>query len=110
MAEIQKRDVREFSEGRGDTKLFSELAQINDALREEEVTYVLFKALEQADPPLAKQCYLYAEEALVRRGEYELCLSCLGDVQRRYEIWLGTYKMEQGLMSRRRSGQTPWQC
>ncbi len=98
LAEIQRRDVREFSEGRGDTKLFSELVQINDALKEEEVTYVLFKALEQADPPLAKQCYVYAEEALVRRGEYELCLSCLGDVQQRYEIWLGTYKMEQGFM------------
>ena len=100
LVEIRDRDTREFTEGRGDTKLFSELAQINGALQEEEVTYALFKALEQADPPLAKQCYVYAEELLVRRGEYELCLSCIGDVQQRYKIWLGTYKMEQDRMSR----------
>ena len=35
LVEIRDRDTREFTEGRGDTKLFSELAQINDALQEE---------------------------------------------------------------------------
>jgi tetratricopeptide (TPR) repeat protein len=100
LSDIQKRDTLEFSEGRGDSSLFQELAQLNHALQQREETYALFKAIDRADPRLAKQCYLFAETLLVQHAEYELCLNCLGDVQRRFEILVRSYQFEQGATKR----------
>jgi hypothetical protein len=82
---IRDRDAREFSEGRGFSDLFSEVNSINGYLNQADATYALFKTIYQQDKQLAGQCYYYVQDLLMQKGEYELCLNCLGDPQIRFE-------------------------
>ena len=50
----------------------------------EDATYALFKTVQERDPALAQQCYRTVEDLLVKKGEYALCLACLGDYQARF--------------------------
>ncbi len=85
LVEIRDRDVREFSEGRGYADLFQEVAGINQYLDDGEATLALFKTIQQADKPLARQCFLVVEGLLVQKGEYDLCLGYIGEVQASFE-------------------------
>ena len=96
LLDIRDSNVREFVEGRGDTKLFSELAGINTALGEQDSTYALFIGLEQSDAALARECYRLLEPALVERGEYEVCARYLGNPQTWLDITRRTFEMGQG--------------
>ena len=97
LREIRDRDAREFSVGRGYADLFNELSSINRELPDESATLALLKATLIQDKKLAGQCYPYAEDLLMQRGEYELCLKFLGDPQTRFE------SIRHGLELRRES-------
>jgi hypothetical protein len=84
LLEIRDRDNREFAEGKGDFALFQEVSAINSNLQADDETVVLFKSLLKQDPELARQCYLVAEDVLVRTGEYEICLTAIPDSQARF--------------------------
>ena len=86
LVEIRDRDVRQFANGGGYFELFSEVENINRELGDEDSTYALFKSIEQRDPQLAQQCYGYAENLLVEKGEYALCLKYIGDPQGRFDF------------------------
>jgi predicted Ser/Thr protein kinase len=94
LIEIRDRDAREFAEGRGYADLFQEIGSLNRALQQEDATYALFKDLEQRDPSLARQCYLYVEDLLVAKGDYRLCARYLGDPPQRFEAIRRSYQME----------------
>ena len=72
---------RMVEEDRGSFELFMDVASINGYLQEEEATRVLFVTLHKQDPVLARRCYPLARELLMKKGEYELCSSVLGDPQ-----------------------------
>ena len=85
LTEIRDRDVRQFSAGDGYSELFLEIKSLNRELHDDEATVSLFKIIHQQDKQLAGQCYYYVEDALMEKGEYELCLDCIGDPQSRFE-------------------------
>ncbi len=86
LTEIRDRDKRELADDKGDFALFQELAAINRELKAEDDTMVVFKGMVRQDFNLANQCYPLAEEMLVRRGEYELCLRFIADSQTRFDL------------------------
>jgi serine/threonine protein kinase len=94
LIQIRDNDVREFSEGRGYSDLFSEINSINGPLNQDDATYALFKMLDTNDPKLAQQCYFYVESLLVQKGEYELCRKYLGDPQFRFDLIRQSYGMQ----------------
>jgi capsular polysaccharide biosynthesis protein len=98
LIEIRDRAAREFQEGRGDGESFQELASINTQLQNDDATYALFKTIQATNPKLAQQCYFYAESLLVRKGEYQLCMSYLGDPVRRFELIRQSFEMEASVM------------
>jgi hypothetical protein len=85
LIEIRDADARPFSEGAGYADLFQEIAGINHCLNDDDATLVLFKTIEQRDPPLAGQCYYFAENLLVQNAEYETCRKYMGDPQEAFE-------------------------
>ncbi|MBI5387681.1 MAG: protein kinase [Verrucomicrobia bacterium] len=86
LVEIRDRKTRAIAEGRGSLDLFHDVAAINQHLQEEDATLALMKTLHEKAPALAKQCYFYAEELLVKKGEYALCLSLFPDFQARFDL------------------------
>lgn len=84
LVEIRDRKTRDIAEGRGRFEMFQEVAAINGYLQDEDATYALFKMVQKLDSALAKQCYFVAEDLLVKRGEYELCLKFIGDYQAKF--------------------------
>ncbi len=85
LIEIRDRDVNKLAAGQGDFGLFQEVAAINGHLNTADATAEAFKALAKRDPKLAAQCYPLAEDSLVQRGDYGLCLRFLPDSQARFE-------------------------
>ena len=98
LLEVRDHDAQEFAGDRGDFALFMEVSSINHYLDDDDATYALFKSLQQQDKALAQQCYVLAQGLLVQRGEYDLCLSYLGDPQTAFEhirhSWEQTKKWE----------------
>ena len=94
LVEIRDKDVREFSQGRGDLDLFSEVNSINGALHQEDATYALFKSIRAQDPALAQQCYFYVESLLVAKGEYQWCFDHMGNPQRRFGLIQQAFTMQ----------------
>ncbi len=84
LLEIRDHNVNEFTQGRGYTDLFNEIASINRELQEDDATYELFKAIRKGDPKLARELYYYVDALLVSRGEYEWCLQTMGDPGSRF--------------------------
>jgi hypothetical protein len=81
LIEIRDRKRAEILEDRGSFELFMDVKSINGYLQEEESTYTLFVALQERDPAMARRCYLLVRDLLFKKGEYELCLKTIGDVQ-----------------------------
>jgi len=85
LVEIRDREKATFADGKGDTTLFHEVSAINNNLHEEEDTMALFKSIVKQDPELARRCYAVVEDLLVRKGEYELCLSFIPNSEARFK-------------------------
>ena len=94
LIDVQYRDTRDFALGRGSVELFQELYDLNEALGQGEETLALFKDIRQNQPQLADGCYGIMEPALVARGEYQLCLDCLGNPETRFMIHCATFKQQ----------------
>ena len=99
LLDIRDADTREFSAGRGYADLFQEVAAINHYLNDDQATLALFKTTQQLDKTLAQQCFGQVQSLLVQKGEYDLCLSYLGDPQANFEnlerSWKRTKQMEE---------------
>ena len=99
LLEIRDRDLHEFAQGRGSVALFKDIAAINEQWGYDSTTCRLFKYLKDQQPELATRCYPVAEDALVKKGEYALCLAYIGDGQARFEAhcrnWEQQAKWEQ---------------
>ena len=93
LMEIRDRKTRELTEGRGFSEMFQEVAAINHEFQVDGLTVELFKTLRQNDHQLAQQAYFYAEDMLVDKGEYALCLELLGSPQQRFDSIHQTYVM-----------------
>jgi hypothetical protein len=95
LIEIRDHATREFQEGRGYSDLFQVISEINGHLQNEDATLALFKTIQQQDKQLAGQCYYYAEDLLMQHGEYELCLTCIGNPQARFESYRRSWEMQR---------------
>jgi hypothetical protein len=85
LLEIRDADTREIAAGRGYGDLFQTVQAINRELQDDDATWALFKTMVKTDRQLAGQCYYYAEDLLLQKGEYALCLEFLGDPQANFE-------------------------
>jgi hypothetical protein len=94
LIEIRDRDTRDLTEGRGYSDLFSEVAALNRGLQAEDATYDLYKTIRKNDPDLARQCYFYAEELLVKKGEYQICAEYMGNPKQRFDSIRRSFTME----------------
>lgn len=97
LVDIRDRDTREFVQGRGELELLQEVADINQALGDDEATVALFKSIWQKQPSQAKAWYLFAEPPLVQCGEYQLCLDCIGNPETRFKTYCYTFQRLQAL-------------
>jgi tetratricopeptide (TPR) repeat protein len=97
LTEIRDRDMRAFSQNQGTFKLFQELYDLNGALDDGGATHALFMDLRKNQPSLAGECYFIMEPALVQRGEYQLCLECIGNPDTRFNIYCHTFQRLQAL-------------
>jgi predicted Ser/Thr protein kinase len=85
LIEIRDRETSEIKAGRGYSELFSEVQAINHELQDDDATYALFLTMRTNDPQLAGQCYIYMENSLVAKGEYQWCYDHMGDPQTRFD-------------------------
>ena len=76
---IRSNDLERFRLGYGNLDLFMDVSSIDGCLQEDNVTYDLFKRIQEQDPELARQCFIVAEPLLAKHGDYTLCLTCIGD-------------------------------
>ena len=100
LIEIRDNDVRKFSEGNGYYELFSEVQNLNRQLNDDNATYALFKSIHEKDQQLASQCYGYIEDSLIQKGEYALCLECMGDPQNRFNLARTQLEMQRANQQR----------
>src|ERR1039458_7350242 len=61
--------------------MLRDVEAINRTLKDEDATYALFKTLRESDPRLVEECYPHLRDLLLAKGEYQWCLSHLGDPQ-----------------------------
>lgn len=85
LVEVRDDYNREFSEGRGYSHLFSEVSAINNNLGQDDATLELFKRIGQQDKKLAQECFGCIAPLFIQRGEFDLCLSYIGDPQAQFE-------------------------
>jgi type II secretory pathway pseudopilin PulG len=85
LIEIRDAEAQRFSDGGGYADLFQGASFINHYLNDDNATVALFGIVEQKDPALAGQCYIWAQEALVQNGDYEKCLHYIGDPQAAFQ-------------------------
>jgi hypothetical protein len=109
LVEIRDRDLHEFAQGRGSVALFKDIAAINEQWGHDSTTCRLFKYLKDQQPELATRCYPSAEDALVKKGDYALCLAYIGDGQARFKVhrqnWEKMAKWEQHIGQMMQQGQ-----
>ena len=86
LVEIRDNKTRAIAEGRGYSEMVQEVQAINHELQDDDATYALFKTIREKDPKLAGQSYFYLETLLVSKGEYQWCLSHMGEPQRRFDL------------------------
>jgi type II secretory pathway pseudopilin PulG len=95
LLELRDTDTQKLLDGEGDFVLFGEVKVINqNLLGNDEACYTLFKAIERRDAHLAGQCYLFVEDQLVAKGEYQTCRKYMGDPEFRLENACNTYHIE----------------
>ncbi|HWN95302.1 MAG TPA: hypothetical protein VNT99_09740, partial [Methylomirabilota bacterium] len=85
LVEVRDRGTREFEDGGGHFDLFMEISSINEQLGEQNATHALFKSIQSRNPEIARQCFHVADELLVDKGEYALCVSFIPSFQERFE-------------------------
>jgi serine/threonine protein kinase/type II secretory pathway pseudopilin PulG len=85
LLEIRDHETQLLANGQGYASLFSDVHSINDYLGQNDATCALFKAIYLRDKKLAGQCYYYAEDLLMDKGEYALLLDCISDPQAHFE-------------------------
>lgn len=105
LIEIRDQYQNEFYAGRGYQFLFGELSAINSKLRQDDATYALFQFIRQKDKKLAEQCFGNIEPLLIRRGEFDLCMSYVGNPKEKFYSIQKVH--ERALDNIRR--QTEWQ-
>jgi serine/threonine protein kinase len=86
LIEIRDNKTREIAAGRGYAEMVQEVQAINHELQDDDATHALFKTVREKDPRLAQQCYFYLESLLVSKGEYQWCLSHMGEPQGRFNL------------------------
>ena len=99
LIEIRDNKTREIVEGRGYPEMFGDVEAINRNLQDDDATYALFKTIREKDPRLAEQCYYYLQDLLVAKGEYQWCLSHLGDPQARFDSIRQSFETERASKS-----------
>jgi hypothetical protein len=67
--------------GTGSPELFHDVESINEHLKEPSATIALFKALHASRPKLAKECFRFADKALINAKEFGLFLQYVHDLQ-----------------------------
>jgi serine/threonine protein kinase len=92
---VRDRKTRELAEGRGDVDLFEDVRAINRELHEEDATYALFKTIRENDRQLTDQCYFWVQDLLLAKGDYQWCLSHLGDPQACFDSYRRMYEMQR---------------
>jgi tRNA A-37 threonylcarbamoyl transferase component Bud32 len=85
LIEIRDSDARQFSDGRGDFKLFQEVNSISHYLGDDDAAYSLFQQIEQRNKPLAQECFPIVESLIADHGDYQKCLGYIGDPQVAFE-------------------------
>jgi hypothetical protein len=100
LVEIRDRDASKLASGSGYADLFSDVSSINRELQDDDATYTLFKTIRDKDPQLAGECYFWAEDLLVAKGEYQWCYDHMGDPEMRFDQIQQMYKMQLGIQSR----------
>ena len=101
---IRDAGLWEFSEGRGHSELFQKVSLINSQFQDDEATYKLFEKIREIDSPLARQCYFYAQSVLIARGDYEYCLSCIGEPEERYAMIEHGFNLQMSIHRRFQTG------
>ena len=86
LIEIRDNKTKVIAEGRGYSELFRDVQAINHQLQDDDATYALFKTVREKDPKLARKVYFYLETLLMSKGEYQWCLSHMGDPQGRFDL------------------------
>jgi len=105
LIEIRDQYQNDFSAGRGFPLLFGEINTINSQLDQDDATYALFQSIRKNDKKLAEQCFESLAPLLIRRNEFDLCLSYITDPK---EYFISIQKVhEKALDDIRR--QTDWQ-
>ncbi len=84
-------------QGQDDFELFRKVIGINAALQDDKATVTLFKRIRQHQPARAEKWYGWAEPVLVRCGEYQLCLDCIGNPETRFQVRCAAFKRLQAL-------------
>jgi serine/threonine protein kinase len=95
LIEIRDGKTQKIVGGGGYSEMFQEVQAINRELQDDDATYVLFKTIHKQDPKLAHQSYFYVEDLLVSKGDYELCLACIGDPQARFKFYLDSLERQK---------------
>jgi hypothetical protein len=88
---IRDQYQNEFYAGRGYQLLFGELSAINSRLQQDDSTYALFQFIRKQDRKLAEQCFSIFAPQLIKRGEFDLCLSYVGDAKENFDSIRGSY-------------------
>jgi serine/threonine protein kinase len=95
LIEIRDNKTKEIAQGRGHLELFRDVQAINHELQDDDATYALFKTVREKDPKLAGQVYGSVEPLLVSKGEYQWCLSYMGDPQGTFDSIRRGFDMER---------------
>ena len=95
LIELRDTRTREIAGGGGYSEMFREVQAINHELQDDDATWALFKTIYEQDPKLAHQSYFYAEDLLVSKGDYELCLACIGNPQARFKFYLDSLERQR---------------
>ena len=87
LRQIRDRKTRVLLDGRGDSRLFDDIAAINENLHEQEATSRLFRELSRKLPLLAKQCSHVAMPALVQTKAYEVARVFVENAEEMVRAW-----------------------
>ena len=85
LVELREKNKEILLSGDGDFNNFHDLAAINQALGESEVTLELFLTLDQSYPKQSSSYYIVAEELLIEHKRYDICAKYMGDPVVKYE-------------------------
>ena len=72
------------SKGYYNCDLFGDVVALNDALNDNEETVRLFKILDEEQPPFAKRCWVFAEQAIIKAEQYILAAKYMRDPMQQF--------------------------